>query len=82
MNREAKILRERRMELGISQQALATEVGMEIRQYQRYEYTAPPSAAGDESETLLRICAALELDPFELVFEDGVDVAVPKKRPK
>ena len=38
MNREAKILRDRRMELGISQQALATEVGIEVRQYQRYEY--------------------------------------------
>ena len=33
MNREAKILRDRRKELDISQQALATEVGLEVRQY-------------------------------------------------
>ena len=81
MNREARILRERRMELGISQQALATEVGMEVRQYQRYEYGQQLISRSSMKQGL-RICAALELDPFELVFEDGVDVAVPKKNPK
>ena len=38
MNREATILRDRRKELGFSQQALATEVGLQVRQYQRFEY--------------------------------------------
>jgi hypothetical protein len=28
----------------------------------------------------LRICAALELDPFELVFESGIDMAGVEKK--
>ena len=79
MNREAKILRERRMELGISQQALATEVGMQIRQYQRFEY-GQQLLSNTSMKQGLRICAVLELDPFEVVFEDGVDVAVPRRK--
>ena len=79
MNREAKILRDRRMELGISQQALATEVGMQIRQYQRFEY-GQQLLSNTSMKQGLRICAALELDPFEVVFEDGIDVAVPRKK--
>lgn len=79
MNREAKILRDRRIELGISQQALATEVGMQIRQYQRFEY-GQQLLSNTSMKQGLRICAALELDPFEVVFEDGVDVAVPRKK--
>lgn len=79
MNREAKILRDRRMELGISQQALATEVGIQIRQYQRFEY-GQQLLSNTSMKQGLRICAALELDPFEVVFEDGVDVAVPRRK--
>ena len=79
MNREAKILRDRRMELGISQQALATEVGMQIRQYQRFEY-GQQLLSNTSMKQGLRICAALELNPFEVVFEDGVDVAVPRRK--
>ena len=81
MNREAKILRDRRKELDISQQALATEVGLEVRQYQRFEY-GQQLISHANMKLGLRLCAALELDPFELVFEDGVDVAVPKKQSK
>ena len=81
MNREAKILRDRRKELDISQQALATEVGLEVRQYQRFEY-GQQLISHANMKLGLRICTALELDPFELVFEDGVDVAVPKKQSK
>ena len=47
---------------------------MHIRQYQRYEY--------DESDIryapvkyVLRLCLTLELDPYELIFADGQDVA-------
>ena len=81
MNREAKILRDRRKELDISQQALATEVGLEVRQYQRFEY-GQQLISHANMKLGLRICAALELDPFELVFEDGVDVAMPRKQNK
>ena len=79
MNREAKILRDRRKELNISQQALATEIGIEVRQYQRFEY-GQQLLSRSNMKLGLRICAALELDPFEVVFEDGVDIAVPKKQ--
>lgn len=81
MNRESQIIRERRMELHISQQALATEVGMQVRQYQRLEY-GQQLLSNTSMKQGLRICAALELDPFEVVFEDGVDVAVPRKQRK
>ena len=79
MNREAKILRERRTELGISQQALATEIGIEVRQYQRFEY-GQQQISRSNMKLGLRICAALELDPYEVVFEDGIDFAVPMKK--
>lgn len=71
MSREATILRNRRRELKLTQQDVAIE---HIRQYQRYEY--------DESDIgyapvkyVLRLCLTLELDPYELVFADGQDVA-------
>ena len=81
MNREAKILRDRRKELNISQQALATEIGIEVRQYQRFEY-GQQLLSHSSMKLGLRICAALELDPFEVVFEDGLDIAVPRKQKK
>ena len=74
MNREALILKDRRVELKLTQQELAIEAGMHVRQYQRYEYGE--SGIGDAPvKHVLRLCLALELDPYELVFEDGRDVA-------
>jgi len=74
MSREATILRNRRQELKLTQQDVALETGMHIRQYQRYEY--------DESDIgyapvkyVLRLCLTLELDPYELIFADSRDVA-------
>ena len=37
-DREAKILRERRASLGLTQDQVATEAGIEMRAYQRYEH--------------------------------------------
>lgn len=37
-NRAGELLRDRRLELGLSQEELALELGMSIHQYQRYEY--------------------------------------------
>ena len=66
-NREGRILRERRRELGMTQEEVAIELHMSIHQYQRYEY-----GESRLSETAmrigLRICAVLELDPYEVVF--------------
>ena len=60
-----KILRSRRLELGMTQEQVALKLGMSIHQYQRYEYGERrfpniPMRIG------LRVCTVLELDPFEL----------------
>ena len=61
-----KILRRRRLELGMTQEQVALKLGMSIHQYQRYEYSEHrfpniPMRIG------LRVCTVLELDPFELL---------------
>ena len=63
-DREATILRERRIALGLTQGQVATEAGIELQTYQRYEY-GKLRLSGATMKTGLRICAALELDPFE-----------------
>ena len=78
-DREAVIIRERRKSLHMTQIQVATEVGIELQQYQRYEY----GVARLSNATMkmgLRICAALELDPFETVFESGEDLAGVEKK--
>ena len=52
-----KILRSRRLELGMTQEQVALKLGMSIHQYQRYEY----------GEHRFPVCTVLELDPFELL---------------
>lgn len=70
--REAKILRNRRKELGMSQMDVAINSGIQIRQYQRFEYG--DRILSNSSMMLgLRICAVLELDPYEFVFENSTD---------
>lgn len=69
-NRAGQMLRDRRLELGMTQEEVALELGMSLHQYQRYEYgdrrmTNSPMRIG------LRICAVLELDPYEIVFGNG-----------
>ena len=73
-NREAIILRERRVELHKTQADVAAEVGIEVQNYQRYEY-GEALLSNATMKRGLRICAALELDPFEVVFESGTDLA-------
>ena len=65
-DREGQIIRDRRIELGLTQEQAAMELGICLQQYQRYEYgerrfSNCPMRIG------LRICAVLELDPFEVV---------------
>ena len=67
-NLAGQILRERRLELGLTQEDVALELHMSIHQYQLYEYgehllSNCPMRVG------LRICAVLELDPYEIIFE-------------
>lgn len=74
MSRAGNILRTRRKELHLTQEDVALEAGIHSRQYQRYE-------SGENDITVagvkpvLRICLVLELDPFELIFKNGQDVA-------
>ena len=68
-NREGQILRDRRLELGLTQEEVALELGMSIHQYQRYEY-GEHRFSNCPMKIGLRICAVLELDPYEVVFDD------------
>ena len=61
------ILRERRIELGMTQEQIALELGISIHQYQRYEY-GEHRLSNTPMRIGLRICAILELDPFEVIF--------------
>ena len=65
--REAQILRERRVELGLTQMQVALACGIELQQYQRFEY-GTRSLATTRMEIGLKICAVLELDPYDLLF--------------
>ena len=61
-----KILRSRRLELGMTQEQVALKLGMSIHQYQRYEY-GEHRFPNIPMRTGLRVCTVLELDPFELL---------------
>ena len=65
--RESEMLRKARLKLGYSQQQVATMAGMQIRQYQRFEY-GEREVYRVNLRTGLLMCAALELDPVTLIF--------------
>ena len=65
-NREGKILRKRRKELGMTQEEAALRLGMDIRQYQRYEY-GEHNFSNCPMRIGLRVCALFGLDPYEVV---------------
>ena len=75
-NREARIIQERRKQLMRTQADIAVEVGISLQQYQRFEYGQRRLSATN-MRLGLRICAALELNPYEVVFRDEVDFANP-----
>ena len=72
--REARILRERRIELNMTQADVAAEVGIDLQHYQRYEY-GDALLSNATMKNGLRICAVLDLDPYEVVFENEMDLA-------
>ena len=78
-DREAKIIRERRDELYMTQLQVEVEAGLGLQEYQRYEY-GKAKLSNARMKVGLRICAALELDPFEVVFESGEDMSGVEKR--
>lgn len=65
-NRVGKLLRNRRKELGMTQEEVALDAGICIFQYQRYEYGIRdlrncPLRIG------LRVCKVLGLDPYDIL---------------
>ena len=64
--RESEMLRKARMKLGYSQQQVATMAGMQIRQYQRFEYGEREVYRVNLRSGLL-LCAVLELNPVTLI---------------
>lgn len=70
--REALILRKRRKELNMTQAEVADAIGVQVQQYQLFEYGT--RKVSTSSMILgLRLCAVLELEPYELVFEKDAD---------
>lgn len=70
--RQVMIMKKRRTEMGFTQTDVAEETGISLQQYQNFEY-GKRKIANCSTIMALRICAALELDPYELVFENGRD---------
>ncbi len=72
MNREffsqGGIIRQSRIAKGLSQQKVATLLGIHVRQYQRLEY-GERSIGKVNMELGLSLCRVLEIDPFLLVFD-------------
>ena len=67
------VLRDRREHLGLSQQQVADMTGISLGLYQRLEY-GKDNLAGCSMRVGLAVCAALLLDPYEMV---GADVDQP-----
>lgn len=66
--RAARIIRQRRQELGLTQQDVAVLIGFEQQHYQRYEYGVF-DIANASMRIGLTLCDVLELDPFFLIFD-------------
>ena len=63
---QTETIRNTRLRKGLSQQQVATLIGVHIRQYQRLEY-GERSLEAVCMRFGLAVCAILELDPFEMV---------------
>ncbi len=65
-DRVARILKERRKELGLTQNQVALDSGIELQSYQKFESGAR-KLENCSMRIGLQVCAALELDPYELL---------------
>ena len=71
VTRETEMLRKARLEMGYTQQEVATLIGMHIKAYQRLEY-GERDIRNASMKIGLAICAVLSIDPMELVFGDDI----------
>ena len=67
VTRESEMIKSVRCRLGLSQQQVATLIGIQIRHYQRFEY-GEREIQEINIRVGLSLCAVLELDPVDLVF--------------
>ena len=65
--RETQILRSARKKSGLSQLQIATELGVQVRQYQRLEYGERPFSSVN-IRVGLTLCSILQIDPYDLIF--------------
>ena len=65
--REAEMLRKARIEMGYTQQQVATLIGVHIKAYQRLEY-GERDIRNASMKIGLAICEVLCIDPMLLVF--------------
>ena len=61
--KEAEILRDKRLEMSLTQMDVALEAGIQLRQYQRLEY-GEFTMSGTSMKVGLAVCRVFELDPF------------------
>ena len=58
------LLKNRRLELGLTQQQVADKAKIQLRQYQRVE-SGERHIRGASARIMLAICAVLKIDPYE-----------------
>lgn len=68
---EHEILRSRRQQLGFTQQQVASNAKIQLRQYQRLE-SGERSMSGASMRVALAVCHALRLDPYRFHEVSGV----------
>ena len=73
ITRESVIIRQARIWLKLSQQQVATLIGIQIRQYQRLEY-GETDVQKLGMRAGLALCIVLELDPYDLIFGSNPEV--------
>ena len=66
---QSETLRLARLRLGYSQQDVARELGVHIRQYQRFEY-GERSLATCSMKIGLKLCNILQIDPYDVIHID------------
>ena len=66
-DRVASILKERRKEMELTQSEVAHEVGIDLQSDQKFE-SGRRKLENCSMRIGLQVCAALELDPYELLF--------------
>ena len=71
--RVTQMLRSARKRSGLSQLQLATELDVQVRQYQRLEYGERPFSSVN-IKVGLKLCSILQIDPYDLVLGEQCSI--------